>query len=43
MEMYAEATTRLTERGKTRRMIKINAGVKQFNLIIDELTEKSRS
>lgn len=42
MEMYAEATTRLTERRKTRRMIKINAGVKQFNLIIDELIEKSK-
>ena len=48
MEMYQNATTRISVGGKTTRDIKINAGVKQgcplsplfSNLIIDELLEK---
>ena len=48
MEMYKNATTRISVGGRTTRSIQINAGVKQgcslspllFNLIVDELLEE---
>lgn len=49
MEMYKEATTKISVGGKETRQIKINAGVKQgcplspsfLNLIIDQLVRRS--